>query len=93
VNSKTFGLTKYLGQSEQASILFKEKLSDLYRTLSFLWVVKFRRLPWLGHVARMVKIKNSFRILVVKSLRKTFVLKDESIIKMDSKQPDCEDRI
>jgi len=34
--------------------LHNEELNDLYSSPSILWVIKWRRMRWVGHVARMV---------------------------------------
>jgi len=44
--------------------LHNEELNDLYCSLSFVRVIKSRRIRWVGHVARMER--GLFRVLVGK---------------------------
>jgi hypothetical protein len=47
--------------------LHNEELRDLYSSPSIIRIIKSRRMRWVGHVARMVETKNSYRLLVGKS--------------------------
>jgi hypothetical protein len=44
--------------------LHNEELSDLYSLPNILRVVKSRRMRWVGHVARMGKMRDIYRVLV-----------------------------
>jgi hypothetical protein len=46
--------------------LHNEELHNLYSSPSLIRIVKSRRMRWTGHVARMGKERNSYRILVGK---------------------------
>jgi len=46
--------------------LHNEELNDLYSLPNIIWVIKFRRLRWAGHVARMGKRRGASRVLVGK---------------------------
>ena len=46
--------------------LHNEELSDLYSLPNIVRVVKSRRMRWAGHVARMVKGRGVYRVLVGK---------------------------
>jgi hypothetical protein len=46
--------------------LQNEKLRDLYSSPSIIRIIKLRRLRWAGHVARMGKKRNVYRLLVGK---------------------------
>jgi hypothetical protein len=48
-----------------------EELHDLYSSPSIIRIIKSRRMRWVGHVARMVKKRNAYRLLVGKPERKT----------------------
>ena len=43
-----------------------EELNDLYRSPNIVRVIKWRRMRWAGHVARMGARRGVFRVLVVK---------------------------
>ena len=47
--------------------LHSEKLNVLHSSPSILWVIKSRRMRWLGHVARMGEGRGVYRVLVGKS--------------------------
>jgi hypothetical protein len=47
--------------------LHNEELSDLYSSPNIVWVIKWRRIRWAGHVARMGKRRGVYRVLVGKS--------------------------
>jgi len=46
--------------------LHNEALNDLYSSPNIVWVIKSRRMRWVGHVARMGEERGVYRILVGK---------------------------
>jgi hypothetical protein len=44
--------------------LHNEELNDLYSSPNIIWVIKSRRMRWVGHVARMGEERVAYRILV-----------------------------
>jgi hypothetical protein len=46
--------------------LHNEELHDLYSSPSIIRIMKSRRMRWAGHVARMGKKRNAYRLLVGK---------------------------
>ena len=46
--------------------LHNEELSDLYSSPNIVWVIKWRRIRWAGHVARMGEETGAYRVLVGK---------------------------
>jgi hypothetical protein len=46
--------------------LHNEELSDLYSSPNTVWVIKSRRMRWVGHVVRMVERRDIYRVLVGK---------------------------
>jgi hypothetical protein len=46
--------------------LHNEKLHRLYPSPDIIRVIKSKRMRWEGHIARMVKMRNSYKILVGK---------------------------
>ena len=46
--------------------LHNEELRDLYSLPNIVWVVKSRRMRWMGHVARMGEGRGVHRVLVGK---------------------------
>jgi hypothetical protein len=46
--------------------LHNEELRDLYSSPSIIRIIKSRRMRWAGHVARMGKKRNAYRLLVGK---------------------------
>jgi len=46
--------------------LHNEKLNDLYCSPSIVWVIKSRRIGWVGHVARVGERRGICRVLVGK---------------------------
>jgi hypothetical protein len=46
--------------------LHNKELHDLYSLPSIIRIIKSRRMRWVGHVARMGKKRNSYRLLVEK---------------------------
>ena len=51
--------------------LHNEELHSLYRSPKIVRMVKYRRLRWAGHVARMEKGRSAFKILTGKRTEKT----------------------
>ena len=47
--------------------LHNEELKDLYRSPNIVWVIKKRRMGWMGHVARIVERRGAYRVWVGKS--------------------------
>jgi hypothetical protein len=50
--------------------LHNEELHDLYSSPSIIRIIKSRRMRWGGHVARLGKKGNTYRLLVEKPERK-----------------------
>jgi hypothetical protein len=46
--------------------LHNEELRDLYSSSSIIRIIKSRRMRWEGHIARMGKKRNAYRLLVRK---------------------------
>jgi hypothetical protein len=46
--------------------LHNEELNDLYCSATILWVIKSRRIKWVGHVARMGEGIGVYKVLVRK---------------------------
>jgi len=46
--------------------LHNNELNDLYSSPNIVWVIKSRRMRWVGHVARMGKGRVLYRVLVGK---------------------------
>jgi hypothetical protein len=46
--------------------LYNGELRDLYSSLSIIIIIKWRRMRWAGHVARMGDKRNAYRLLVRK---------------------------
>jgi hypothetical protein len=46
--------------------LYNEELHGLYSSLSIIRVIKARRMRWVGHMARMGKVRDAYNILVGK---------------------------
>jgi hypothetical protein len=46
--------------------LHNEELRDLYSSSSIIRIIKWRRIRWTGHVARMGEKRNAYRLLVGK---------------------------
>ena len=61
---KSFGLNNVHGRSKTQ--LHNEEFSDLYSLPNVVWVVKSRRMRWVGHVARMGEGRGVHRVLVGK---------------------------
>jgi len=47
-------------------VLHNEELNDLYCSPNILWVMKWRRMRWAGHVTRMGEERGVYRVLVRK---------------------------
>jgi hypothetical protein len=52
--------------TEEWRELHNEELRDLYSSPSIIRIIKSRRMRWAGHVARMEKKRNAYRLLVGK---------------------------
>ena len=52
-----------MDENEEWRRLHKEELHSLYRSPNIVRVIKSRRLRWAGHVARMEKGRNAFKML------------------------------
>ena len=50
--------------------LYKEEQHSLYRSPNIVRVIKFIRLRWADHVARMADARSAFKILTDKPTRK-----------------------
>jgi len=46
--------------------LHNEEQNDLYSSLIIVWMIKLRRVRWLGPVARMAERRGVYRVLVGK---------------------------
>jgi hypothetical protein len=46
--------------------LHSEELNDLYCSLNIIRVIKYRRMRWVGHVARMGERSGIYRVLMGK---------------------------
>jgi hypothetical protein len=46
--------------------LDNEELNDLYCSSNIVWVIKLRRMRWVGHVAYMGEKRGMYRVLVGK---------------------------
>jgi hypothetical protein len=46
--------------------LHTEELNDLYCSPNIVWVIKLRRMSWLGHVARVEERRCIYRVMVGK---------------------------
>jgi hypothetical protein len=44
--------------------LHNEELNDLYSSPDIVWVIKSRRMTWVGYVARMGEKRGAYRLLV-----------------------------
>jgi hypothetical protein len=44
--------------------LYNEELNDLYSSPNMIWVIKSRRMSWMGHVACMGDRRSAYRVLV-----------------------------
>jgi hypothetical protein len=49
---------------------FHKELYALYSSPDIIWVIKYRRLRWVGHVARMMERRCACRVLVGKPERR-----------------------
>jgi hypothetical protein len=74
--------------------LHNEELNDLYCSPSVVKVIKFRRVRWVGHVARMGDRRGVYRILVGNPEGKRALGRSrrswEDNIKMDLQEVGCE---
>jgi hypothetical protein len=44
--------------------LHNEELNDMYSSPTIIWVIKSRRMRWVGHVARIWEGRGAYRILM-----------------------------
>jgi len=44
--------------------LHNEELNDLYSSSNIIWMIKWKRMRWFGHVARMGERIVAYRVLV-----------------------------
>ena len=51
------------------------ELNDLYSSPNIVWVIKSRRMEWVGHVARMGERRGVYRVLVGKPEGKSPLLR------------------
>ena len=49
--------------------LHNEELNSLHHPPNTVTVIKYRRLRWTGHVARMEEVRGSFKMLIDKPTR------------------------
>ena len=50
--------------TEEWRRLHNEELNDLYSSPNIVWVIKSRRMRWVGHVARIGEGRGVYRVLV-----------------------------
>ena len=74
---RIFGSKRNEGTEEWRRIHNKE-LNDLYHSPNFIRVIKYRRMRWVGHVARMGERNDMYRVLVGK-LRERGHLEDQGV--------------
>jgi len=55
-----------IGLFHQRGRLHNEELNDLYSSPNIVRVIKWRRMRWAGHVARMVEERGLYRVLLGK---------------------------
>jgi len=60
----------YIHSTGEWRKLHNEKLNDLYSSPYINWVIKLRRMRWMGHVARMGERRGVYRLLVGKPEQK-----------------------
>jgi hypothetical protein len=77
VLSKIFGPNRY-GVTGGWRKLHTEELHDLYSSPSIIRIIKSRKMRWTGHVARMGKKRNVYRLLVGKPEGKETTRKTET---------------
>ena len=74
--------------------LHNEKLNDLYCSPNIVRMIKWRRIRWVGHVARMVERRDAYRVLVRRSKCKSPLgrptCRREDNIKIDLQEVGCE---
>jgi len=77
--------------------LHNEELNDLYCSPSIVRVIKWRRMRWAGHVARVSERRGVYRVLVGKPKGKRPLGRPrsrwEDNIKMDLKEVGCGDMV
>jgi hypothetical protein len=69
--------------------LHNEKLHNLYSSSNTIRIIKSIRIRWMGHVVRIIEMRNAYNIFAGKSERKTPLERPrhtwDDIIKMDLK--------
>jgi len=72
--------------------LHNEEINELYSSPNIIWVVKLRKMRWVGHVASMSDSRGAYRVLVGKPVGKTPLGRPrqgwEDIITMDLQEVD-----
>jgi hypothetical protein len=58
--------------------LHNEELNDLYSSPNTFWVIKSRRIRWVGHVARMGDRRVVYRVLVG-NIKESYHLEDSGL--------------
>ena len=73
--------------------LHNEELNDLYCSPNIVWVIRSRRMRWVGHLAHMGKRRGIYRVLVRKPEGKRPLGRHkhrwEDNIKMDLQEVGC----
>ena len=69
VLSRIFGL-KRDEVTRESRKLHNEELNGLYSSPNIVWVIKSRRMRWVGHVARMGDRRSVYRVLEGEYVRK-----------------------
>ena len=73
--------------------LHNEELNNLYSSPNIVWVIKSRRMRWLGHVVHMGERRGMYKVLVRKSEGKRQLGRPrhrwEDNIKMDLQEVGC----
>ena len=76
--------------------LYNEELVDLYSSANIVRVIKWRKMKWMGHVARMGERRDVYRILMGKPEGKRPLGRPrrswEDNIKIDLQEVECGDR-
>ena len=60
---RIFGLKRVEVTRERIK-LHNEELNDLYSSLNIIWVIKSRKMRWVGHVARIGERRGAYGIFV-----------------------------
>jgi hypothetical protein len=67
------------------------ELNNLYSSPSIVWVIKLRRVRWVGHVVHMGERRGIYRVLVGKRPLGRPILRWEGNIKMNLQKVGCGD--